>query len=71
VRHGRDLLTDALDIVARIKNADRGVDVVQIDDELPQRGAGMGNLAGDLGALLGQPGEGVRPLYRHASFLLQ
>jgi hypothetical protein len=35
----RDLLPDALDIVTRIENPDRCVDMVQIDDQLPQRGA--------------------------------
>jgi hypothetical protein len=32
---------------------------------------GVGNLAGDLGALLDQPGEGVRALDRHAALLFQ
>jgi hypothetical protein len=71
VRRARDLLADALDIVARIENPDRGVDMIEIDDQLPQRSAGVRNLTGDFGTLLDQPKEGVRPLNGHAALLFQ
>jgi hypothetical protein len=31
----RDLLADAFDIVTRIENPDRGINMIQIDDQLP------------------------------------
>jgi hypothetical protein len=54
-------LPDALDIVARVKNPDRGVNVVEIDHQLPQDGAVMRYLTGDFRVLLDKPDKGVWP----------
>jgi hypothetical protein len=35
----RDLLANALNVVARVEDANRRVNMVKIDDQLPQRGA--------------------------------
>jgi hypothetical protein len=40
-------------------------------NQLPQRGAGVCDLAGDLRPLLDKPGESVRPINRHAALLFQ
>jgi|HubBroStandDraft_6_1064221.scaffolds.fasta_scaffold2414338_1 hypothetical protein len=50
---------------------DRGVNVVKIYDQLPQRRAGVRDLAGDFRPFLDKPGESVRPLNRHAALLFQ
>ena len=39
VRGGQQLLADTFDIVTRVEDADGRVDVVKVDDELPQHGA--------------------------------
>ena len=36
VRRSRDLQADAIDVIGRIKDADRRIDMVKIDDQLPQ-----------------------------------
>jgi hypothetical protein len=45
--------------------------VVKVNNQLPQRGAGVCDLAGDLRPLLDKPGESVRPINRHAALLFQ
>ena len=40
----RNLLANAFDIVGRIENPDRGVNVIKVDDQLSQGGAGMRDL---------------------------
>jgi hypothetical protein len=45
--------------------------MVEIDDQLPENGAGVRDLAGDLGALLDHAGKSVRALDRHAALRCQ
>jgi hypothetical protein len=48
VRGSRDLLAEALDIVGRIKDADRRAPNMIKDDQVRQRGAGVRDPADDL-----------------------
>jgi hypothetical protein len=57
VRCCRYLLADALNVVARIEDADCRINVVKVDDQLPQYSARMRNLPGDLRALLDEGGK--------------
>jgi hypothetical protein len=56
-------------VIARIEDANRGIDMIQVDNQLPQRGAGVRNLAGVLGALLDKAGQGIRSLNGWSSAL--
>jgi hypothetical protein len=47
MRGSRKLLTDALYVVIRVKDSDGRVNVVKIDDKLPQCRAGVRKLAGE------------------------
>jgi hypothetical protein len=51
-----DLLANALNIVIGIKQPDRGVNVVKINDQLTEDRAGVRELAGDLRPLLDKTG---------------
>jgi len=46
------LLPNALNVVVGIKQPDRRVNVVKVDDQLTENRAGMRDLAGDLRPLL-------------------
>jgi hypothetical protein len=70
MRGTRDLLTDALDIVARIEDPKRRIDVVEVDDQLPECRTSVRDLAADLCSFLDEPGQCVRPISRHAAALL-
>jgi hypothetical protein len=51
MRGCRDLLADALNVVIGVEQPNRGVDVIQVDDQLSQPCAGVRDFAGDLSTL--------------------
>ena len=55
MRGTQNLLPDARNVVVRIKEPDRRIDVIQVDDQVPQSRACMRDLAGDLRSLLDEP----------------
>ncbi len=63
MRRSRSLRFDPLDVVARVEDADRRIDVFKVDNQLPQRGASIDNASGDFRPLGYEAGKGVATMF--------